>query len=107
MRETNGSKIWRNRLSILEGIKNSIFKKEAIEEIASHRYDICKTCSEFDVKGDECTVSGTQPCCASCGCSLKFKTRSLSTSCPKSLWDVVLTEEEELDHEILNPEQDD
>ena len=36
----------------------------------------------LDIKGLNCAASGTQPCCASCGCSLAFKTRSLSSSCP-------------------------
>jgi hypothetical protein len=44
-------------------------------------------------------VPGTQPCCnekmGGCGCSLGFKTRSLSSACPKGYWDAELNEHEE------------
>lgn len=93
--------IWKNKNLILEGIKNSIFKKEDVEEIAQHRIEICKNCPSecYDEIGDGCMVGGTQPCCnqnkGGCGCSLTFKTRSLSSECPFKHWDAVLTEDEE------------
>jgi len=40
-------------------------------------------------------MPGTQPCCGECGCSMGFKLRSLSSSCPIDKWEAVLTEEEE------------
>jgi hypothetical protein len=44
-------------------------------------------------------VPGTHPCCnqelGGCGCSLEFKTRSLSSECPLGKWKAELTEEEE------------
>jgi hypothetical protein len=40
-------------------------------------------------------MKGTQPCCGDCGCSLTFKTRSLSSDCPQGKWDALITEEEE------------
>ena len=40
-------------------------------------------------------MPGTQPCCSECGCSMGFKLRSLSSSCPIDKWKAVLTEEEE------------
>jgi hypothetical protein len=44
-------------------------------------------------------VAGTAPCCneklGGCGCSLGFKTRSLSSECPKGHWKAELTQEEE------------
>ena len=58
---------------ILEGFKNRIFKQEHIEAEAGLRMDICNTCNHLDLKGSECLVPGTQPCCASCGCSLSLK----------------------------------
>ncbi len=93
--------IWKNRNQIMEGIKNSIFKREDIEEVARDRGIICRenTCGSYDPAGFGCLVPGTQPCCSmltgGCGCSLKFKLRSLSSSCPKGYWNKLLNEEEE------------
>ena len=84
--------IWENRKQILEGITNAVIRDETVEEIATLRYSICEDC-EF--KGKKCTVKGTAPCCNECGCSLGFKTRSLSSSCPKGKWDAISTEEQE------------
>lgn len=84
---------------IYEGIKNNIFKKDDIEMVAMSRWMICKSCELIDTKGDECAVSGTQPCCSDCGCSLAFKMRSLSSSCPKGKWNALVTEE--IEDEIL------
>lgn len=78
---------------------NSIFKKEDVEEIAQTRMNICQGCTLYDFTGEGCMVPGTSPCCneklGGCGCSLKFKTRSLSSDCPKGKWKAELTEEEE------------
>lgn len=83
----------------MEGVTNSIFKKEDVEEIAQRRMNICQGCTLYDFIGEGCMVLGTQPCCneklGGCGCSLKFKTRSLSSDCPKGKWPAELTEEEE------------
>lgn len=91
--------IWKAKGQILEGVINSIFKKEDVEEIANQRMQICTNCALFDMQGDGCMVSGTQPCCneklGGCGCSLGFKTRSLSSSCPLNKWEAILTEQEE------------
>jgi len=102
----NLKKIFNARKEILDGVKNNIFKKESVEEIASERRKICLGCPFYDKVGTDCYVVGTHPCCASCGCSLKLKLRSLSSSCPEGKWDPVLTENEELDHDSLNPEED-
>ena len=87
--------IWENRKGILEGVKNSIIRDELVEDIARMRYDICDECEHIDNKGKECAVKGTQPCCSECGCSLQFKTRSLSSECPLGKWQAIATEEEE------------
>ena len=84
--------LWENKTQILEGIKNSIIKNEVVEEVSSMRYDICNAC---DKKGNKCAVKGTGPCCNECGCSLAFKTRSLSSECPLGKWEALMTEEEE------------
>ena len=87
--------IWKNRKQIMEGIKNSVIRDEFVEEIASTRMDICTSCVYKDVEGKECMVPGTQPCCSLCGCSLEFKTRSLSAECPDDRWPSLISEEDE------------
>jgi len=96
--------VFKNADKIVEGIKNNIFKKEHIEAVATDRFQICIKCSLFDAAGDHCIASGTQPCCSDCGCSLAFKVRSLSTSCPKGFWDAVVSEEleEKINQQIKN-----
>lgn len=88
-------KAFKNLDQISEGVLNTIFTKEEVEIIAKGRYKICKECQHFDNQGVNCLAPGTQPCCSECGCSLKFKTRSLSSSCPENKWDSWLTEEQE------------
>lgn len=83
---------------ILEGIKNSLFKKEHVELIAAERQAICNKCPLIDLKGDKCLMPGTQPCCGECGCSLDFKTRSLSSECPHPegpKWEAYMDEDDE------------
>ena len=83
---------------IYDGIKNDLFKKEYVEKIAESRIKICKTCKEYDTKGSKCLVPGTQPCCTLCGCSMHWKSRSMSSECPAGKWEQLLTplEEEKL-----------
>ena len=76
--------IWQNRSQILEGIKNTVFKTEHTEEVASARMDICKTnvCGYYDPEGkSEKAVIKGQPSCGACGCSLELKTRCMSCKC--------------------------
>jgi hypothetical protein len=86
--------IWKNKGAILEGVKNNVFKKKEVEEIAEARLEICKGCEHYDTQGSLCALPGTQPCCGSCGCSLVLKSRSLSSSCPMNKWAALLSEEE-------------
>lgn len=88
------SKIWENKKQIIEGLKNNTFKREDVEAISAHREGICKTCPNYDTVGSDCLIPGTQPCCSNCGCSLKLKTRSLSSKCPLDKWVALLSEEE-------------
>ena len=88
-------KVFSNLNEITAGVINTLFKKENVELIAKTRMDICKSCDVFDGEGDKCFAPGTQPCCGDCGCSLGFKTRSLSSKCPKGKWNSWLTEEQE------------
>ena len=92
------NKIWRNREAILEGVKNSVFKNEHVEEIAAERKAICDTCPDLDKEGSSCLVPGTQPCCGQCGCSLQLKLRSLSSACgneEEPRWHALLSQEDE------------
>jgi len=99
--------IWKHKGQILEGIKNSVFKKEHVEEVAAARNVICQSCDLIDRTGDECVMPGTQPCCSVCGCSLQFLQRSLSSKCEAGKWDAILSDDEEdLLNEHLNPEQE-
>jgi hypothetical protein len=88
-------KIWKSRNQIAEGVKNNIFKTKHVEDIAFFRNEICKVCEFIDTTGAKCAVPGTQLCCGECGCSLKLKTRSLSSDCPRGFWKAELTEQEE------------
>ncbi len=91
----NLKKIWENRKEIYEGIKNSVIRDVYVEDVSSKRMAICKECPEIDLEGSKCEMPGTQPCCGSCGCSLSFKTRALSTECPLGEWKALMTEDEE------------
>jgi hypothetical protein len=95
MAEYNIIKLWKEKGKIFEGLKNSMFKQEHIEDIASVRMDICNICPHLDTTGNKCFVVGTQPCCGECGCKLSFKTRSLASDCPKGHWFAITTQEEE------------
>jgi hypothetical protein len=61
--------------------------------------DICFFCDLYTENDKGCLVPGTAPCCnqelGGCGCSLKFKTRSLSSDCPMGHWKAEVTQEEE------------
>ena len=85
----------KNIPEVYEGVKNSMFKRDYVEQIADHRWKVCKGCEHLDVAGKDCAAPGTQPCCSDCGCSLAFKTRSLASSCPKNKWKDLMTAEEE------------
>ena len=95
-------KVWKAKGQIIEGITNSIFKKEDVEEIAAQRMAICAKCPLCTNEDKGCMVPGTSPCCdqkqGGCGCSLKFKTRSLSSYCPHPdgpKWEAEISQEEE------------
>ena len=84
-----------NMPSILEGIKNRIFTRDDVEEIAKIRWDICTRCRNFDTIGHSCAVPGTAPCCKDCGCILNLKVRSMSASCPIGEWAAFMNKDDE------------
>ena len=74
-------------IEILDGWINTIFPTEKFEKIAIDRLRICLTpdgkephCRFYNPKG----ILG--PKCDSCGCPLKAKIRSKTTTCPKKKW---------------------
>ena len=79
-----------NAKEILEGVKNKVFKKQDVEDVANARWLHCSVCPSLDVYGNDCAIKGTQPCCKDCGCSLGLKLRALSSSCPKGKWKKVV-----------------
>lgn len=79
----------------MEGIRNNIFKKEHVEQLASERYQICSACDRIDLEGDHCLVKGTAPCCGNCGCNLTLKIRSLASECPEGKWESIMNHDEE------------
>lgn len=90
--KSNLKDIWKNRKQILEGITNAVIRDEFVEDVSRIRMELCNECPS---KGNECVVIGTDPCCNECGCSLAFKTRSLSSECPLKKWQALTTEEHE------------
>lgn len=74
--------IWKNKEQILQGITNTLIRDEFIESIAKERLAICHTCPSLST---DCKPL-IYECCSLCGCSLKFKTRSMSDACPKEKW---------------------
>jgi len=79
----------------MEGVKNAIIRDEFVEQVAAQRMEQCNSCVRKDDDGKSCVMPGTQPCCNLCGCSLAFKTRSLSSDCPDLRWTALITEEDE------------
>jgi len=96
-------KLWENKSKIMEGLLNSVIKKDDVEQIAAARMSICEECPHIDREGSKCFAPGTQPCCGKCGCKLAWKTRSLSSSCgdeENPRWNAIVSEHEEA--EIFN-----
>jgi len=80
---------------ITEGLKNKIFKKEHVEEIAKVRWEECYKCEHLDEVGTNCALSTTKPCCGKCGCSIGLKIRALASSCPVGKWKPVVAKKEQ------------
>ena len=74
---------------IAEGLKNKVFKKQDVEDIAHIRWMTCAGCKHLDTEGSQCAVKATKPCCGKCGCSIGLKIRSLSSDCPEGYWNAV------------------
>jgi formylmethanofuran dehydrogenase subunit E len=88
-------KIWKERRLILQGAQRYLFKTKFVEKVSAYRMEICNECDELDTKGNNCVLKGSQPCCSNCGCSLAFKTRSLSSECPLGKWGALENDDDE------------
>lgn len=86
-----------NLKNILEGAKNSIFIKEAIELVAKERLKICENCEwqseNKKLKGYKTIRPDLH--CTECLCNLHWKTRVLSEECPLKKWEAELTDDED------------
>lgn len=77
---------------IIEGWKNTVFKKPDVEEVATARMEICNKCVKQSVNAKAISgYSSVRPDihCVECGCPLMSKTRALSASCPLNKWNAV------------------
>lgn len=61
--------------SIIDGWKNLVWSSPEMEDLAKARANICSLCEE--------NKSGI---CMKCNCVLSAKVRSITETCPKSLW---------------------
>lgn len=111
--------IWKNKAQIAEGIKNRIFKKQHIEELATHRQEICKDCIWYSekyrndeeipevitkIRGEDVrsTVTGRPDAhCINCGCNVATKTRCLSCNCPILRWQAVVSDDQRYEIEKI------
>lgn len=81
----------------MEGIKNSIFPKEAVEEVAAERLAICKACNyhSSNAKSKGYKTSRIDDHCTHCSCTLHTKTRSMHAACPIKKWEAIITPDEQ------------
>lgn len=97
-------RVWKSKGQILEGIVNSVFKHDDIEQVALERAAICESnqCGLYDHDGssEKAFVKGS-PACAGCGCNIALKTRCMACDCflkengQEPLWTAVLSAAEE------------
>lgn len=76
---------------IWEGVRNSYFPPEEIKqkvfEVAAERLAICKGCENNSENRPNNILP--MPTCMACGCNIKWKTHSLSASCPEKYWHAI------------------
>ena len=69
-----------------EGIWNTHFDvKQEVEQVAEERMEICRKCEYNSTNKGR---PGTEKC-LQCGCVLRWKTHSLSSSCPLEKWKAI------------------
>lgn len=100
----NLKRIWEHKREILDGVANSLFIRESIEQVALERTSICESnrCGFYDKEGisDKVNIPGVSSC-GVCGCVIHLLTRSMHSKCSlhelgkQPLWESQLTKEEE------------
>lgn len=77
-------KIWKSRKGILQGLWNKLFPTPTIEEIATYREDICRSCKYYDPKGTSPNaILPGYPACSICGCSVALMVRFPDSVCSR------------------------
>ena len=64
-------------LSLKKDISNSDYLIFATDEIATIRYDTCKSCEYYKPARDKCDL---------CGCVMRYKTKASIFHCPINKW---------------------
>jgi len=89
-------RFYKSKKEILDGIKHYIIKNKDVMNIANYRKLICDEC-EYKVYDDiACVIPAMGACCKLCGCNLKLKQYSLSSSCPDGRWHAIVDEETDM-----------
>ena len=55
-------KLWKTKGQILEGITNSIFKREDVEAVAEYRMFVCKNCGNMATVNPEKNIFSCKNC---------------------------------------------
>lgn len=82
-------------VTFIQAMASKVFELPATEEMQAARLNICYSCEFFQIAFDAPEQIGH---CATCGCgknkmtSLPEKAKILKSSCPKSFWDVSISE---------------
>lgn len=76
---------------IVQGITNSVFVKESVEDIAKQRLETCKQCPLYSPNLKEKGMKFTRldAFCYKCSCNIYLKTRALSAACPEGKWPAI------------------
>lgn len=89
-----------NIKQIIEGWRNDLIPpenlKDIIKQVSEERLEICNACPYNSTLAKE---NGYKTIrldyhCTSCGCPLRSKTKSLSSSCPLSKWEAFISDED-------------
>ena len=81
--------IWKNKLTILVGLKNLLFTSGKVGIMAKKRIAICNVCPSNSKNAKKYkSYKSNIPFnhCIECGCSLLIKPFAESAECPKKLW---------------------
>ncbi len=73
---------------IFNGWLNTLSPTEATENLSKERMKICSPC-EWNSENVKKKHARPDVHCTACGCTLRAKTRSIHSSCPKGKWEAV------------------